>query len=182
VRSIAARILRDAGHEVVEAENAAGALAVLETRQDFALLFSDIMMPGMSGTDLAEQIQRSHPNIGVLLTSGYAAELEGRDDFELLPLHSSDPDLAGSRCARSCDVSPWRACSGRHVAVPGVRQGPKIDHMRLVPPLTLCTMIASVSSKQPSVGPAPLHWLGTFMSVTQSPPLRYDHQISVIVE
>jgi CheY-like chemotaxis protein len=54
LRLFAAGLLEDHGFEVIEAENAAAALRVLESHRDVRLLFTDIQMPGRSdGMDLA---------------------------------------------------------------------------------------------------------------------------------
>jgi CheY-like chemotaxis protein len=48
------------------------AIAVLETKQHFDLVFTDVIMPGkMTGADLAREVQRAWPATRVLLTSGY---------------------------------------------------------------------------------------------------------------
>jgi DNA-binding NtrC family response regulator len=49
-------------------------------------VFSDVVMPGMSGIDLAEEIRRRYPELPVVLTSGYSHVLarEGTHGFELL--------------------------------------------------------------------------------------------------
>ncbi|MCB9562506.1 MAG: response regulator [Kofleriaceae bacterium] len=84
VRALAARLLRTAGHEVVEAADAAAALAVLEGRHDFALLLTDVVMPGMSGVALAAEVGRRYPEMARLLMSGYAEGLPGHADIELV--------------------------------------------------------------------------------------------------
>ena len=71
LRMRAVDIVEDAGFTAVEAVNADEALAILESRSDISLLFSDIQMPGsMDGVDLAHWIGRELPRVKVLLTSG----------------------------------------------------------------------------------------------------------------
>jgi len=65
-------LLESAGFEVLEAETADEAVALLEKHGDVHLLFSDIDMPGsMDGIQLAELVHERWPNIGLLLTSGH---------------------------------------------------------------------------------------------------------------
>jgi len=73
IRSMAARILRKHGYQVVEAPNGEEALATLNTQPDFSpqLLITDFSMPKMDGDQLARQIQRLHPTIKVLFISGH---------------------------------------------------------------------------------------------------------------
>ena len=49
-------------------------------------MFSDVVMPGMNGVELAREISRRHPDVPVVLTSGYSDALVhgGAGDFELL--------------------------------------------------------------------------------------------------
>ncbi len=71
VRLDAAETLRDAGFEVLEADDAAGALELMANRDDIGLLFTDINMPGaMDGVELARRAHLLHPAIRLLLTSG----------------------------------------------------------------------------------------------------------------
>ncbi len=73
VRKVVCQLLRDLGCSVVEASNAAAALAILESDQKVDLLFSDIVMPGgMAGTELARTARRLRPGLKTLLTSGFA--------------------------------------------------------------------------------------------------------------
>jgi len=63
--------LEDAGYEVVEAGNAADALACLERRPDIGALFTDIRMPGsLDGVALANVVHERRPDIAILVTSG----------------------------------------------------------------------------------------------------------------
>jgi two-component system cell cycle sensor histidine kinase/response regulator CckA len=73
VRTLIGRFLRDAGYSVLTASSAEEALA-LARDATFELLLSDVVMPGMSGVRLAEQLKQTHPEITVLLISGYSEE------------------------------------------------------------------------------------------------------------
>src|SRR5689334_6892366 len=71
VREIARAILEDLGCETIGAACGAGALEVLATegvRVD--ALFSDIMMPGMNGFELAQQAKALCPDLKIILSSG----------------------------------------------------------------------------------------------------------------
>jgi two-component system, cell cycle sensor histidine kinase and response regulator CckA len=72
VRSLAARVLRNNGYTVVEAENGSQALAVADERRgEIDLALSDIVMPGLGGHDLAAELRARHPGVRVLFMSGY---------------------------------------------------------------------------------------------------------------
>ncbi|GLW27806.1 histidine kinase [Actinoplanes regularis] len=73
VRGITVRILEGAGYRVTEAENGRAALDRIH-RQTFDLLMTDILMPEMSGSRLAETVRLHHPGIRILLISGYNEE------------------------------------------------------------------------------------------------------------
>ncbi len=64
-------MLIEAGHEVAEATSGAVAAELLRTRRDFDVLIVDFAMPGMSGADLAEHIQATHPELPILFMTGY---------------------------------------------------------------------------------------------------------------
>jgi len=71
VRLSAAETLRDAGFEVLEAEDAEQALTLVASHDDIGLLFTDINMPGpLDGIALAWRIRQTQPDIRVVLTSG----------------------------------------------------------------------------------------------------------------
>ncbi|MGO4526009.1 PAS domain-containing protein [Microvirga sp. 2MCAF35] len=80
------QVLQDLGYETTWAANATEALALLQGRDDFDVVFSDVVMPGMSGIELGQEIRRRHPDLPVVLTSGYSHVLaeKGRHGFELL--------------------------------------------------------------------------------------------------
>ena len=72
VRRLARRVLEDAGYTVIDAADAYDALRHFdEHRGTIDLLLTDVLMPGMSGTELAQRLQRRSPGLRVLFTSGY---------------------------------------------------------------------------------------------------------------
>ena len=77
VRLATAEMLREMGHSVAEAESAAAALSQIRSGVPFDLLVTDYLMPGMRGSDLAEEVRRERPNVPVLLLTGYANLTKG---------------------------------------------------------------------------------------------------------
>ncbi len=72
LRALAREVLREAGYVVFEATNGKDALRVADTlTSQPALLLSDVVMPEMSGLDLAEKLQNKWPGLAALYTSGY---------------------------------------------------------------------------------------------------------------
>ncbi len=77
MRSLVARAIAMDGHETVTAEDGAEALDIL-TREHgmFDLLLTDIQMPVMDGIALALAAARDHPDVTILLMTGYADQRE----------------------------------------------------------------------------------------------------------
>jgi two-component system cell cycle sensor histidine kinase/response regulator CckA len=97
VRALGARILMRAGYRVSEAANADEALILASSHEDIALLVSDVVMPGMSGPQLAAKIRDRLPKMKVLFMSGqfeadmeYAAELDPSRNLLTKPFNSDD--------------------------------------------------------------------------------------------
>ena len=68
-------VLARSGYEVFAAANGDEALRLLEERGDeIDLLLTDVVMPGMSGPDLARAASQLKPSLRVLFTSGYTSE------------------------------------------------------------------------------------------------------------
>jgi PAS domain S-box-containing protein len=86
VGQFSTQILQDLGYETTWAANADEALKLLSEANGFDAVFSDVVMPGMSGIEFGREIRRRHPGLPVVLTSGYSHVLaeEGRHGFELL--------------------------------------------------------------------------------------------------
>ncbi len=79
VRDLAAEILEADGFIVTVAHDGAHASRIAEaTRIAFDLLITDIVLPGMSGLDLAQTLRARWPELRVLLTSGYSEEAISR--------------------------------------------------------------------------------------------------------
>ena len=71
LRMRAVDMVEDAGFTPVEAADADEAVAILESRSDIALLFTDIQMPGsMDGLKLAHAVHERWPPIKIILVSG----------------------------------------------------------------------------------------------------------------
>jgi CheY-like chemotaxis protein len=81
MRQLAVRHLTALGYGVVEAGNAAVALATLETEPAIDLLFSDVIMPGeMDGLALAGMVVRRWPKVKIIVTSEVALTKIGDED------------------------------------------------------------------------------------------------------
>lgn len=71
IRSLARDMLSAAGYDVFDAENGEAALALL-SRRSVDILFTDLVMPGLNGLDLAEEAVTRNPTLKILYTSGCA--------------------------------------------------------------------------------------------------------------
>lgn len=81
VRKVAGRALKRAGYRVSSAADGAEAVELFEqTPHEFDLVFSDVMMPHLKGTEACAIMARTRPDLPILLCSGYSAdELQGPD-------------------------------------------------------------------------------------------------------
>jgi DNA-binding NtrC family response regulator len=96
VGKFSTQLLQDLGYATTWAANAEQALELLSKKGDFDAVFSDVVMPGMSGVELGREIRRRYPTLPVVLTSGYSDVLaqEGRHGFELLQKPYAVEDLS----------------------------------------------------------------------------------------
>jgi PAS domain S-box-containing protein len=74
VRQLASRVLERAGHRVDAHASPAGALEALANDGRYDLLVTDVVIPEMTGPELANRVRERSPETAVLLTSGYSAE------------------------------------------------------------------------------------------------------------
>ena len=85
IRSLIARALRQDGHEVMTANDGAQALDVLVREKGaFELLLTDIRMPVMDGIALAHAAAHLHPDVTILLMTGYADQRERAHGLDAL--------------------------------------------------------------------------------------------------
>lgn len=107
VRSTTAAVLKDGGHEVVEAGNGADALALLKEHNcGFDILITDYAMPHLSGTDFLREARLMCPDVPALLITGYADTEMIRDrpvGVELL-LKPFTPAVLEAAIARACEA------------------------------------------------------------------------------
>jgi two-component system cell cycle sensor histidine kinase/response regulator CckA len=76
VREVTALLLESLGYEVLQVSNAKDALNLVEnTRAKIDLLFTDVIMPGMSGRELVEALRLRDPGLKVLFQSGYTDDM-----------------------------------------------------------------------------------------------------------
>jgi CheY-like chemotaxis protein len=73
VLDVAVALFRDMGYDVLSANNAVDAVEIMKRTPDVDVLFSDVVMPGMSGIALGLEARRLVPGIKVVLASGYPA-------------------------------------------------------------------------------------------------------------
>ena len=75
VRELARRVLQKNGYEVLSAEGPDVALDLVRDHGDrIDLLFTDVVMPGMSGGELADRLRAERPELPTLFTSGYTED------------------------------------------------------------------------------------------------------------
>ena len=71
VRRLTVEMLQDMGYVTLEADDGKAALRELDANPGIALLFTDVVMPGMNGRQLADEALQKRPELKVLYTTGY---------------------------------------------------------------------------------------------------------------
>jgi PAS domain S-box-containing protein len=79
VLDVATELFRTLGYEVLAANNARDALDILARNPDVGVLFTDVVMPGMSGVELGKRVRSLMPTVKVILASGYPAPAIGSE-------------------------------------------------------------------------------------------------------
>ena len=81
VRNLAGRLLRNLGYTVLEASGGHDAASTLiADPSPVDLLLTDLIMPeGMTGGDLSKRLLAEDPDLKVIFTSGYSADIVGKD-------------------------------------------------------------------------------------------------------
>jgi len=76
-RNLICKVLRNAGHQVVEACDGAEALELLNA-QRFDLVITDFMMPRLNGLKLVEQLHPLQPQLPIIFITGYLSAISGK--------------------------------------------------------------------------------------------------------
>jgi CheY-like chemotaxis protein len=77
VRVGTSEMLADLGYKVVAANSGAEALRLLRSGEEFDMMITDYLMPGMNGVELVEEAKRLAPDMIVMLVTGYSTIAEG---------------------------------------------------------------------------------------------------------
>jgi len=96
---VTSEVLSELGYQVVSARNGVEAIQILQSGQEFDLMFSDVVMPsGPNGVELAREARRLSKGIKVLLTSGHVGDVLERhgavDEFPIIDKPFRLADLA----------------------------------------------------------------------------------------
>ena len=75
VRRFVERVLHDAGYKTALAADGPEAIEVAKTLGTFDLLVTDVMMPQMTGDELARRLRLSDPKLKILYLTGYSDRL-----------------------------------------------------------------------------------------------------------
>ena len=127
IREVIALNLRMAGYAVTEAGSAEAALAAIDTSAPFDVAVLDIMLPGMNGFSLCENIRRDSDSIGIIMLSAKSQEDDkirglsiGADDYMTKPFSVSEllarVDALCRRVARAAGQDTGQEAEGRMVS------------------------------------------------------------------
>jgi CheY-like chemotaxis protein len=82
VRELVVAMLEELGYRVIAAEDGRAALAVIQRGEPFDLMVADVVMPGMSGVEVAKRARADGRKLRVLFATGYADVALYRDGLE----------------------------------------------------------------------------------------------------
>jgi CheY-like chemotaxis protein len=74
IRSVTEMVLRRAGYDVVSAAGPGEAMELVRSRADIQVALIDIVLPMMTGFDLAAEIRRAAPSIKIVFMSGFRSD------------------------------------------------------------------------------------------------------------
>jgi CheY-like chemotaxis protein/two-component sensor histidine kinase len=87
VRMLVIEVLAELGYKALPVADAPSALPIIESSQRIDLMISDIGLPGMSGTDLAQIARKERPDLNILFITGYAEAASNRETFKSRGMH-----------------------------------------------------------------------------------------------
>jgi PAS domain S-box-containing protein len=121
VRLITVSMLKTRGYHVLEAATCQEALTLATTEDAIDLLVSDVVMPELSGPELATRIRTVHPKIRVLLVSGYSADAVARHGVDGAAPSFLQKPFTGNQLAKKVrdllDAAPGSRAAGPTSAV-----------------------------------------------------------------
>jgi len=82
VRAATGTALTELGYPAILCGSGPEAIDQLEERDDIGLVITDVVMPGMTGPELAGQIRATHPEVGLLFVTGYVGEAGEAESFK----------------------------------------------------------------------------------------------------
>ena len=108
VRELTLQRVEGLGYVALEASDAAGAQKIIAETPDIDLVFTDVILGGgMNGFDLGRWVREKHPQVRVLLTTGFAGEAERvAGEFAILHKPYTRLDLALALQKALADVEP----------------------------------------------------------------------------
>lgn len=118
VRDLVREELKKFGYRVLESKNGLEA-CLIATQQvgNFQLLLTDVVMPGMNGTELAQHLRIIKPDLKILFMSGYADDvgIGSQDQLSDYLQKPFTPEVLGQRIRRLLDAAPFpQTGSPRH--------------------------------------------------------------------
>jgi CheY-like chemotaxis protein len=81
VRAATGTALEELGYSFILCGSGPEALAQLEERNDIGLIITDVVMPGMTGPELAQTVRARYPAIGLLFVTGYVGDAGQAENF-----------------------------------------------------------------------------------------------------
>lgn len=119
VRGLFAMCLRKDGYFVVEASNGQEALSLVEQAGRVDLVVTDVVMPVMKGTELAQRLREKYPSLRFIFVSGYVVHDELGPNAELLQKPFLKGDLL-KRVAAILGPSKAAQANGTEIQTPGL--------------------------------------------------------------
>ena len=98
VGNLAESLLGELGHAVIRARSGPEALRLADNGAQFDVVFSDVVMPGMTGLELADKLKKRRPLLPIILTTGYSEAIiaAGSRDFPVVRKPYRMETLAGA--------------------------------------------------------------------------------------
>jgi two-component system, cell cycle sensor histidine kinase and response regulator CckA len=110
VRKMVCAMLMQSGYNCLEAADGAEAVRLLEGSNHVQLVLTDMVMPNMSGSDLANHLSRTRPELRIVFMSGYPEEAVVRRMERAAPIFLAKPFTAAAlqETIRQALDRPWK--------------------------------------------------------------------------